>query len=122
MFKVGQRVVCVKSIYSSIHNTGIKEGNVYTITGVYICPKCGNVDVSWGAVGYLCPDSFLMCHCDTKHHFGINELTVDAGCFAPIQEYGDSMSIAMELIQDMERVDKPVNPVKTNKPQEAEQQ
>lgn len=33
-----------------------------------------------------------------------------ASRFAPIQEYGDSLSIAMELIQDMERVDKPVNP------------
>lgn len=47
-----------------------------------------------------------------KKIFGIEskEICFRIERFAPIQEYGDSMSIAMELIQDMERVDKPVNP------------
>ena len=112
MFKVGQEVVCVKGFYSRLHKVGITKGKKYTITGIYICPKCGNVDVSWGATAYSDPEAYMTCHCGTNHHFGINEFTIDADHFAPIQEYGDSMSIAMELIQDMERIDKPVNPVK----------
>jgi len=106
MFKVGQRVVALIS-YGEV----IEKDKIYVITDVVTCPHCGICLVSYGVASDITGEYNRCTYC----HVGsvrlcLDEWYVSDENFAPIQEYGDSMSIAMELIQDMERVDKPVNP------------
>lgn len=106
MFKVGQRVV---SLNNSVRNNR-KKGDVYIITWEHTC-SCGQQLVAWGEKHGM-SNAIYVCHKCSSDTPSMGEWATGAENFAPIQEYGDSMSIAMESIQDMERVDKPVNPVK----------
>jgi len=106
MFKVGQKAVGLIS-YKNL----IQKDEVYVITDVVNCPCCGVCLVSYGVKSDINNEYNKCAYC----HIGLvrsprDEWYIAAKYLAPIQEYGDSMSIAMELIQDMERVDKPVNP------------
>jgi len=104
MFKVGQRAV---SLNNSVCNNR-KKGHVYIITWEHTC-SCGQQLVAWGEKHGI-SKAVNTCHKCSSDAPVIDEWVTSAENFAPIQEYGDSMSIAIELIQDMERVDKPVNP------------
>ena len=106
MFEVGQRVV---NLHSGCY---IKKGEIVIVTAVENCPKCNEPHISVDRLHGQGDVVFAPCsNCRADITNLHSEYVMDiAKHFAPIQEYGDSMSIAMELIQDMERVDKPVNP------------
>lgn len=55
-FKIGQEVVCIKS-----HSQGaVKEGEIYTIEDLNLCPKCKELDLHVGIYN----TSFLVeCTC-----------------------------------------------------------
>lgn len=98
-------MVCVKD-----HSSGaVKKGQEFTVLNVRepFC-KCKESIIYIGLNRNYTQIKCARCGIDAPVKMG--ELWFAASLFAPIQEYGDSMSIAMELIQDMERVDKPVNP------------
>lgn len=102
MFYVGQKVVALRN------GRFLKKGQVVTVTAVANCPKCGephiSVDIKHVINGVLfapCAD----CFTDITTLHGIY-LMGAARYFAPIEEYSDSMSIAMQLVQEIDQTDK----------------
>jgi len=111
MFHVGQRVVALTTNLER----GRQKDKIYTITWEYTC-ICGQQIVAWGAKhGWLPTETKHACHVCNRDIQYTEYFTNRAEEFAPIQEYGDSMSIAISLVQDMERVDKPQLPIKEPK-------
>lgn len=106
MFYVGQKVVAVKT-----HSQGLfKKDDVFTVLETNNLSCCGiavvNVGINKRTNHVICSK----CGCTSKNtspHCLFAEI-----CFAPIEEYSDSMSIAMQLIQELDQVDKAKNPVK----------
>ena len=109
MFYVGQKVVSLKDC------TVLNEGDVVTVTGIEACTHCGEI--------YICYDRKLPfmgkkapCYeCSigsTPKLLTLGYWRRDAKSFATIEEYSDSMSIAMQLIQELDQVDKAKNPIK----------
>lgn len=109
MFYVGQKVVAVKTIDIG----GIFEGKIYTITATTNCPKCGLQHVTYGVKHGIVNAHSNCSQCHTNWAFDIGEWCPACWVFAPLEEYSDSMSIAMQLVQEIDQVDKAKNPVKT---------
>lgn len=99
MFYIGQKVVAIKD-----HSQGrFKEGDEFTVLNVMqaYC-KCTPqmIDIGFGLKGNL--------HCQKCNRDGGHSNTHWFACqmFAPLESYRESFSIAMELVQEMEQVDK----------------
>lgn len=98
MFYVGQKVVALRSHAES----GLVKDTIYTISQTFKC-SCGKEFVSWG-VKYNAPKDICdVCRCDVQIHY---EYFGGAKNFAPLEEYTDSMSLAMQLVQEIDQTDK----------------
>lgn len=103
MFYIGQKVVCVKSA------KGIKKGVTYTVTEICNCSNCGLEAV---CVGEKEDEQGKIGECASCHNTywlrGIEreEISYKPSRFAPLETYRESYSIAIELVQQMEQVDK----------------
>ena len=102
MFYVGQKVVRL------IDGRFIKKGQVVTVTAVANCPKCGephiSTDVEHGMSGNIFAEC-IDCSADINELHGKYAMAA-ARNFAPPEEYRESYSIAIQLVQEMEQVDK----------------
>ena len=78
--KVGDQVVCVKSLIDE-ENIIVKKGLIYTILNVDVC-KCGDIAYD---IGKSYDTSYIQqsCKCGEINHDGI--WWVSSSCFAPIQ-------------------------------------
>ena len=103
MFYIGQKVV------SLITGRWIQEGQVVSVTAAINCPICGEPHISTDVEhGLDIRYGFFNC---TDCSSDIEQLLTKyvGGCardFAPLESYRESFSIAMELVQEMEQVDK----------------
>jgi transcription elongation factor Elf1 len=102
MFYVGQKVVRIKD------GGHIKKGDVVTVTNLAECPTCGELHISTdslhGKIGFIHADC-ADCGTDIKALHSEYFMSV-ARNFAPLESYRESYSIAIELVQQMEQVDK----------------
>jgi hypothetical protein len=102
MFRVGQKVVCIKS-----HSQGfVTKGKIYTINHIEICPICGivafDVGISISELRYLMGTK---CHCSYK--FPIGDIYVNSELFAPIQyDIISNSEVIKEIIE--EKLDSPI--------------
>lgn len=109
MFYVGQKVVSLRKCVA------LEKGEVVTVMAIGNCPKCGLVHIAYDRLhGFKGATSAECTDCDGR----IKNLRTqywfrEARTFAPLEEYSDSMSIAMQLVQEIDQVDKAKNPVKT---------
>jgi hypothetical protein len=103
MFYVGQKVVCIDPI------DVLKKDSTYTITGIAVCKCCGITAIG---VGIKNSRFYLVSECANcgfgEPCSGIEkeEMTYKSSRFAPLETYRESYSIAIELVQQMEQVDK----------------
>lgn len=106
MFYVGQKVACIddSGMQLPYGEASPKKGGHYTIREIRHNGR-----------------SVLLVEIVNKPQYyrdvvtgqlGDFELSFYSFRFAPIEEYSDSMSIAMQLIQELDQVDKAKNPVK----------
>lgn len=103
MFYVGQKVVALVSRSSEGREVLVKD-SIYTITKVFNC-SCGQQIVSWGSKHSI-KEAVNNCH-NCWHIFEKHdEYTASSERFAPLETYRESYSIAIELVQQMEQVDK----------------
>lgn len=108
MFYAGQKVVKTKD------GRAIKKGQIVTVLALANCPKCGELhimtDVPHNMIGGKA--SCYSCSSNIPEILGAYWIGV-AKYYAPIEEYTDSMSIAMQLVQEIDQVDRAKNPIKT---------
>lgn len=111
MFYVGQKVVKLEShrIY--------KKGDTAIVTAMANCAHCGELHLSLDKdSGGTEEDSVIECTDCNKEikSLPFNKWVSAARYWAPIEEYRESYSIAIQLVQEMEQVDKAkvVNPKK----------
>lgn len=106
MFYVGQKVVCIddSDMDLSYGEAAPKKGGHYTIREIThngLGVKLFEIVNTCRIYRHAFTGEILICECDF-YSFR----------FAPIEEYTDSMSIAMQLVQEIGQVDKAKNPVK----------
>lgn len=99
MFYIGQKIVAIRN-----HSQGVfKEGDEFTVLNVmeaYCKCTAQLVDIGFSLQGRLyCNKCRLDGGYSNIHFFGSEN-------FAPLENYSNSFSIAMELVQEMEQVDK----------------
>lgn len=100
MFYVGQKVVAVDN-----HSDGLfKNGQVFTVLHIDIS-KC-NCKKQLIYIGIDSDMIFRRCtDCGYRTPKG-RWCWFDTKKFAPLEEYTDSMSIAMQLVQELDQTDK----------------
>lgn len=59
LFSVGQKIVCVDSVYNCGFKSPLIEGKTYTVLAIFSC-VCGAVDLD---VGTRNPSDHLRCSC-----------------------------------------------------------
>lgn len=103
MFYIGQKVVCIDPVHL------LEKDKVYTVTYIDICRKC-KLEALCVGIKEDFPSSIGECAAcgDIDHLSGIqkDECSYKPSRFAPLESYRESFSIAMELVQEMEQVDK----------------
>ena len=104
MFYIGQKVVCIDPKIGEL-----VKGREYIIDGIFNCDKCGLIGISVGIISDN-PSNHIYCgnrgHArKATAHEAMYEYYRESR-FAPIESYRESFSIAMELVQEMEQVDK----------------
>lgn len=103
MFYVGQKVVKLES-----HRV-FKKGDTAIITEIANCLHCGELHISLDKdYGGTAEDSIIECYrCEKEiKSLPINKWVSAARFWSPIEEYCESYSIAIQLVQEMEQVDK----------------
>ena len=93
MFYIGQKVVALVSY----PDFGLIKDSVYTVVDILSC-SCGNQFISCGE------NNLQKMRKRTPVKF--SDWVTDSKNFAPLESYRESFSIAMELVQEMEQVDK----------------
>lgn len=103
MFYVGQKVVCINPVHL------LEKDKVYTVTYIDICGKC-KLEALCVGIKEDFPSSIGACSAcgNIEHLSGIKkeECSYKPSRFAPLEEYSDSMSIAMQLVQEIDQTDK----------------
>jgi len=102
MFYVGQKVVAIKN-----HSEGVfKKGDTYVVEELIQC-VCGILYLSIGII-FQTPMHLQKPKCTKCGHKypPQKHLFHDSKNFAPLEEYSDSMSIAMQLVQEIDQTDK----------------
>jgi hypothetical protein len=101
MFYVGQKVVALVTY----RDYGLIEGQVYTVSHIVTC-ECGYQHISWG-VYHDMNDAIEGCSICVKEWSAKSPCwIVGSKRFAPLESYRESYSIAIQLVQEMEQVDK----------------
>lgn len=100
MFYVGQKVVAIKN-----HSQGrFKKGDEFIVKNIMdnFC-KCCDTIVDVGHSGI-----YGDIKCNTCGAIGMASFVdwYKSSCFAPLETYGETYSIAIQLIQELEQVDK----------------
>lgn len=106
MFYVGQKVVCIDdtNIPLTYGESAPTKGGHYTIRKIrHNGQSVLLVEVVNKPYHYIDFTTDEPVYCETGFK---------SSRFAPIEEYTDSMSIAMQLVQELDQVDKAKNPVK----------
>ncbi len=102
MFYVGQKVVRLTE------GVFVKKGEVVTVRNLAECPTCGELHISTdrlhGQIGLIHADC-TDCRTDIKALHSEYSMGV-ARNFAPLETFRESYSIAIQLVQEMEQVDK----------------
>ena len=102
MFYVGQKVVAIENS----RNGYFIKGNDYIVEDLIAC-ECGCVYL---CIGVKCdiPMHEQNCECvNCKRKYPPQKYRFhDSAYFAPLETYRESYSIAIELVQQMEQVDK----------------
>lgn len=104
MFYVGQKVVCVDPIVGLL-----AKGQEYIIDGIFECDKCCVMGISVGIISdninpRICCGNLNHTRNATAHESMYEYFR--ASRFAPLESYRESYSIAIQLVPEMEQVDK----------------
>lgn len=109
MFYIGQKVVALVSY----PDFGLTKDSVYTVVDILVC-SCGNQFISWGVKHDVIEPKITCRKCGKSTPVKFSDWVTDSKNFAPLESYRESFSIAMELVQEMQKVDgqKVFNPKK----------
>jgi predicted RNA-binding Zn-ribbon protein involved in translation (DUF1610 family) len=94
-FKVGQKVA---SLFTTCAR---KRGEVFTVTGSYVCPNCGDNLITFGVShGFSSGESSNTCAtCYKPTGFFVSEWCDNASTFVPVIENTSTADIANQIFE-----------------------
>jgi len=100
MFYVGQKIVAIKD-HSEF---AFKKGDEFIVLDIKLTPCCKEQILD---IGKTKGSDYSYCvKCDNLYRDWSNVWAFKHYMFAPLEEYSDSMSIAMQLVQEIDQTDK----------------
>lgn len=99
MFYIGQKIVAIRD-----HSAGLfKKGQEFTVLNLKESTCMCKDDLI--DIGIKSPCGISYCRiCEKETYSDI--WWIKSRCFAPLETYGESYSIAIELVQELQQVDK----------------
>lgn len=85
-FKVGQKVVALETVRSTYNDTGIYKGQVYEVSGLCCCEKCGKERIM--IKGETVKLRVVCLRCNYGHE---SIVALDQNYFAPIENIADAV-------------------------------